>query len=316
MRKKETRIKLIYFISIASVIIMVFNFWLMFTVEVKADNSVSGHMLADCHHHVSGSGDQGGNEYEIREYHSGYNGCWKNGAWRYPDEDMANEISALAIAAAQNDNIGYDQGNRKSFVTECQNNNYNPGDITNLCDSDCSASTFTIIICAAHMTGRENIYADENDWPFTTSTEETYLTRWGFEKVVDAPGANDWDKLKPGDIIYYDYPGTIIGHSTIYVGDATATSSGLINYDAESINLDTVQKKLKFSGIPKTITYSGSKSFPDIFEFIKGLLDWIVGLLFLGLKIVAMGFTEICENMVNGLMHAVSDVTITISTSN
>ena len=88
------------------------------------------------------------------------------------------------------------------------------------------------------------------------------------------------------------------------------------SYDTELINLDTVQKKLKFSGLPKTITYSGSKSFPDIFEFIKGLLDWLVGLLFLGLKIFAMGITEICENIVNNLMHSVSNVTITISTSN
>ena len=84
-------------------------------------------------------------------------------------------------------------------------------------------------------------------------------------------------------------------------------------YDKESVDLDSIQKKLKFSGLPKTIVYSGSKAFPDIFDFLKGLLDWLVGLLFLGLKIFAMGLTEICENIVNNLMHAVANTTISIS---
>jgi hypothetical protein len=130
----------------------------------------------------------------------------------------------------------------------------------------------------------------------------------GFELIKSSLADGEWGPCKPGDVLLRS------GHVAIYVGNATDTSSGgITDYDSDTVNLDSVQKKLKFSGLPKTITYAGSQSFPDIFEFLKGLLDWLVGLLFLGLKIFAMGLTEVCENIVNNLMHAVANTTISIS---
>ena len=107
----------------------------------------------------------------------------------------------------------------------------------------------------------------------------------------------------------YEYVARLVSYDGAYysdfsLGDVTGT------YDKESVDLDSIQKKLKFSGLPKTIVYSGSKAFPDIFDFLKGLLDWLVGLLFLGLKIVAMGLTELCENIVNDIMKLVNNTVI------
>ena len=131
------------------------------------------------------------------------------------------------------------------------------------------------------------------------------VTSVGFEQITTSLADREWGPLKAGDVLLRS------GHVAIYVGDATAESSGgIFSYEKDTIDLDSIQKKLKYSGLPKTIVYSGSKAFPDIFDFLKGLLDWLVGLLFLGLKIVAMGLTELCENIVNDIMKLVNNTVI------
>ena len=293
-----------------SVIIIVVNTLLTFTCYVEADTpttttSTGGHKVSNCSLAENGKvecgslGDSTGKEYKIQDY---YSKPWDRGAWRYKDEEVARQIAANAILAANNDYIGYCQPHRQTFWQEAQKVDYDISQITTPCAADCSGSTSTVIAITGYQLDIDELKTVEfGYYPGSISGH-------GFTQVCSYCGEGAWVNLQPGDVLVSS------GHVTIYVGDATDTSSGgIFNYDTDTVNLDSVQKKLKFSGLPKTITYAGSQAFPDIFEFLKGLLDWLVGLLFLGLKIFAMGLTEVCENIVNNLMHAVANTTISIS---
>lgn len=62
------------------------------------------------------AGDQTGTEWQIRSW---YNRPW-DCVLRYPDLKVGALIAELAIEAANNNNIGYDQGNRDSFWAALQ----------------------------------------------------------------------------------------------------------------------------------------------------------------------------------------------------
>ena len=96
------------------------------------------------------AGDQTGGEYTIKKW---YNKPW-DVVLRYTGENAENvrkTISNLAILAANNDNIGYDQDQRLTFFYELQKANYDPSKITTKCEADCSSSTSAIIIAAGYQ---------------------------------------------------------------------------------------------------------------------------------------------------------------------
>ena len=267
--------------------------------KTYADGATGGTNIANCGGNKDGSngiycpkqGDTNGDEYKVKNM---YTNDWDLGVYRYPDEEIQEEIAALAVEAANNDNIGYCQAHRYTFKEEAMKVDYSPAAITNLCESDCSASSCTIVCLVGYM---KDIDSFKNIAITTTTYMPSELTKCGFERVMDGT-------KKAGDILVAS------PHATIYVGDATCTSTGLTSYDSDEIDLDKLQKKLKLKGLPTTVTYAGAKKTPNIFDLIKGLLDFIVGLLFMGLKIVVMGFTELAENITSDLLHKVQDVKI------
>ena len=80
------------------------------------------------------AGDQTGSEWKIR--------TWYNRPWdcvlRYPDRSVANLIAQLAIEAADNNLIGYDQGQRNTYWQHLKASNFRPSQITIACEADCS----------------------------------------------------------------------------------------------------------------------------------------------------------------------------------
>ena len=78
--------------------------------------------------YIGGSaGDQTGTEWQIRSWYK-YTYGW-GCVLRFPDMKVGEKIAELAKQAAENDNIGYDQGNRTSFWTQLAKVGYKPRDI-------------------------------------------------------------------------------------------------------------------------------------------------------------------------------------------
>lgn len=88
-------------------------------------------MISNCGHDSRGkysgdaAGDQSGTEWYIRPW---YNGAWI-AVFRHPDAKVRAVLASMAEAAARNDNVGYDQGERLTFWTQLQKVGYDPAKI-------------------------------------------------------------------------------------------------------------------------------------------------------------------------------------------
>ena len=126
--------------------------------EIKGGNYISNSGSDENGRATGGkAGDQTGNEWTIRGW---YNRPW-DCVLRYPDANVANKISELAIKAARNAKIGYNQNNRYSYWTLLQKANYDPSAITTACDADCSAGVIANTKATGYILG---ITALKNIW--------------------------------------------------------------------------------------------------------------------------------------------------------
>lgn len=87
------------------------------------------------------AGDQSGTEWYLRDW---YAYPW-NYVVRWKDSTLANLFADLAVEAANNPRIGYDQGQRDSFWQCLQLANYHPANIRTDCEADCSSGTIALI---------------------------------------------------------------------------------------------------------------------------------------------------------------------------
>lgn len=112
-------------------------------------------MISNCGHDERGKytggipGDQNGDEWAVIPW---YNRPW-NVVLRFEDPFVAQEISDLARAAAENDNVGYCQGHRGTFWDELKAAGYDPAKITNKCEADCSSGAAAIVKAAGYRLG-------------------------------------------------------------------------------------------------------------------------------------------------------------------
>lgn len=158
-------------------------------------------MIANCGHDERGkysggkAGDQTGTEYCVRAW---YNRPW-NYVLRYPNHDVGEKIAAIARAAATNNKIGYDQGERGTFYTQLVKADYKPEHIKKPCEADCSSSTSACVIAAGKRLGISKL-TKVNPYN-TTRTILSDLKKAGF-KVYKKSNYLTSDKyLLPGDIL-------------------------------------------------------------------------------------------------------------------
>ena len=158
-------------------------------------------MISNCGHDerskYSGgqAGDQTGNEWRIISW---YNRPW-NVVLRHPDANVRKEIAKLAKAAANNNKIGYDQGERWTFWDELKKVGYDPAKITSNCETDCSAG----VLALCKSTGyRLNIQAlkDINQNGYT-GNQRKILKAAGFQVLTDKKYLDSEDYLLEGDIL-------------------------------------------------------------------------------------------------------------------
>lgn len=98
------------------------------------------------------AGDQSGTEWYLLPWYKYSNGGW-NYVIRWKDEKLANLFADLAIEAARNDLVGYDQGQRNTFWTQLQAAGYRPSKIKVACETDCSKGTIDLIKAVGYLKG-------------------------------------------------------------------------------------------------------------------------------------------------------------------
>lgn len=111
------------------------------------------HIISNSGHDERGSykwgkaGDQTGDEWTLRS--------WYNRPWtcvlRYPDENVGRLIAELAVEAANNNHIGYDQEERYTFWDCLKVSGYRPANIKTNCEADCTAGVSGCIKAAGYL---------------------------------------------------------------------------------------------------------------------------------------------------------------------
>ena len=206
-------------------------------------------------------GDQTGTEWRLRTWYS----CPWNVILRYPNQAMAQDAARLGMRAAANDHIGYNQLNRESFWN-ClsQTGTYDPADISEDCDDDCSAGVTAIWKAVGYRFGVQALM-DLDPSTYTGNLRKHFLDA-GFEASYDDDYLHDDVYLLPGDVLLNENYHTALNVS---VGDYAYNNWHPENYISDSDNGKVVEE------IPAMITKCFAKTDNKIYlyDYDKSLLD-------------------------------------------
>lgn len=144
--------------------------------------------------HGGKPGDQTGKEYELVKW---YSRPWSH-ILRCPNQSVASKINAIAIAAPQNDNIGYDQGARHTMLKELEKVGWNPSKITTPCSADCSSSTSAVLIAAGNLAGDAKLAKLGLQ---SSSSIVGALKKLGWTDYTSSDYTKSDSKLQPGDVM-------------------------------------------------------------------------------------------------------------------
>lgn len=174
------------------------------------------------------AGDQTGTEWQIRSW---YNRPWTQ-VLHYPDANVRKTIAQLAIEAALNNNIGYDQYERTTFWYQLAKVGYHPANIKTPCESDCSAGATACCKAAGYLhniSGLKNLSPDN----YTGSMVSAFRAA-GFEIRTASKYLSSPDYVCAGDVLLNDHH-----HTTICISSGVKTGEGLTVYDENSISTTT-----------------------------------------------------------------------------
>lgn len=188
------------------------------------------------------AGDQTGKEVSTQTFYMHSKGWY---ILRPKSVTYANKIATAMLEACNNANIGYDQNQRTTLLTQ-YNKTKSIKAITTKCECDCSA---LVRVCVLQATGKDV-------GNFTTSNEVTVLVNSGlFEKKTCSSSADVYN----GDILVTKTK----GHTVIVTsGRARSTTSSVSYYNkytGSSTKIDTV---LKAIGVPSKYYGSYTKRKP------------------------------------------------------
>lgn len=148
--------------------------------------------------HGGTAGDQTGKEWQLRS--------WYNRPWtvvlRYPDIRVALRIAQLGIAAALNDNIGYDQYQRTTYWSQLQKADYNPSRIDTPCEDDCTAGVTANVKATGYLLDINKLKEIPID-TYSANMRSRFVTA-GFKALTDSKYTDSPDYLLPGDILLYE----------------------------------------------------------------------------------------------------------------
>ncbi|PST31447.1 endolysin-like domain-containing protein [Enterocloster lavalensis] len=181
-------------------------------------------MISNCGHDERGkysggqAGDQNGDEWAVIPW---YNRPW-NYVLRHPDAAVRKKIVELARKAANNDMIGYDQGDRYSFWTQLKAVGYDPSKITVPCESDCSAGVAAIVKAVGYLMGNTKLQS-VSIYCYTGNLRAA-LKAAGFEVLTASKYLASDNYLRAGDVLLYE------GHHTAINLDDGASAETTTTY--------------------------------------------------------------------------------------
>ena len=161
-------------------------------------------MIANCGHDENNkysggkAGDQTGGEWAVIPW---YSRPW-NCVLRHPDENVRKLIAQMAVAAANNNNIGYDQGQRGTFWAELKKAKYKPEKIKVKCEADCSSGTAAIVKAVGYLLNIQKL--KDVSTSLYTGNMRNFLKQAGFEILTDNKYLSSDKYLLAGDILLND----------------------------------------------------------------------------------------------------------------
>ena len=169
----------------------------------KYINSTGTHYISNSGSDENGAyrggqaGDQTGKEWQMRS--------WYNRPWlvvlRHPDQKVGLKLAQLAIDAALNDRIGYDQSQNRTFLAQLKAVGWEPSRITVACEADCSAGVCANVMAAGYLLGIKALKEHTGTY---TGNMRSALTKAGFKALTDSKYLTGGDYLLPGDILLND----------------------------------------------------------------------------------------------------------------
>lgn len=143
------------------------------------------------------AGDQTGHEWELIK--------WYNRPWtvvlRYPDQKIALRFAEMAIEAALNDYIGYDQGQRTTYWQQLKLAKYSPIAIKVGCEEDCTAGVSSNVKGAGAQFNNDKLFK----LPICTSRNmKAKFIEAGFKALTAKKYLIGPEYLLPGDVLLYE----------------------------------------------------------------------------------------------------------------
>lgn len=184
---------------------------------VKPATSYSGVVLGSSSKDENGlyrggqAGDQSGKEVYILN--------WYNGGWKYvirPKKAvLAEKIASACEKACNNNNIGYDQGQRNTLLAEAKKVGLDLSKITTPCECDCSSFVSTCCVCSGLS---EGIFFSGGNGRTTYNLLSACESTGEFYVLTASNYTQEKNYLKRGDILLAD------GHTVIVLSDGTKAS--------------------------------------------------------------------------------------------
>ncbi len=236
--------------------------------------------------------------------------------YRYKgDIKINNTIAFLMGDMCNNENVGYnlDRPDPKLYE-QMKSAGYDPTKV-GLCATDCSNSIATMIQVAFTLSNNGKTFNTETN----TSDMGDDLLKAGFELISTSDNTiGQFAKsgiLQVGDVLVSKAKGgQKYGHAVTFIGNyytsgkiapstpGSVGSGGSNGYTAEGEEIDDRQnideKKFRFSGLPGDVTYEGEiNPIRNFFKKIGDFIDYLLGLLFMIIKVIIIGFTNIIYNI-------------------
>mgnify|MGYP003571263330 CR=1 FL=1 len=188
------------------------------TSPAKISNSGS-----DEHGNYKGgqAGDQTGKEWYIRDW---YDRPW-NCVLRHPNAEVRKCLATLAVKAANNDNIGYDQAQRETYRQALERAGWDPEKIEEAVESDCSAGVIANIIATGHILGIAGL---QNFGATYTGNMRKEGGNRGFQVLTDPKYLTSSEYLLAGDIPLNDkhHVCTVVTNGTKSGAETPLTEKG------------------------------------------------------------------------------------------
>ncbi|MBE5807167.1 MAG: peptidoglycan-binding protein [Clostridiales bacterium] len=145
--------------------------------------------------HGGAPGDQTGGEWRLRAWYARPWTC----VLRHPDARVQAALAKLAVDAAQNDMVGYDQYRRETYWKQLERAGFDASKIDAKCSADCTAGIAANAKAAGYLLGIDALKAIRTD-TYSGDMRARFRAA-GFRAMTEDRLLNGHAWLLPGDVL-------------------------------------------------------------------------------------------------------------------